>query len=481
MIFSILLKNIFKNIKSSVIIILLIGVITLLFFIGNTLIEQSQHGLREAYIESITGDIVIQKSGNVTMNLFGANIPIIESYFSIPSLPAFNDIVEIISGQNGILAYTSQVSARAFLDINGKREAALLCGVDPETYFNTFNGIILEEGKFLIDGEYGAMITAERANRIERETGIRPIAGTTIMLTSGGNAGFKIREVPLAGIYRYKNPSMFMNDIIISDPQTARILSSIQTASSIVEVNENATGLLNNDINDLFGGESGFMENRGEEEFSIAGLENYLKSFTGESAEQTMGGDWNFIIIRVDKKASAAKMILSLNKILSPYGVKAVNWRIAAGQSAVLLLLIQTLFNAGIYLVSVTGIAAIINIILISVFKRTREIGTLRAIGANDNYIRLLIMGENLLLAVFSGLFGIILGCIIFRLINFMDIVISNSLIVSLFGSKVLNFIFMPKIAAVSFLIAVVLGFIASFFPIEIAVRIDPVTAVRKG
>jgi ABC-type lipoprotein release transport system permease subunit len=452
---------------------------------GNSLLGRSEQSLREAFAESLTGDAVIQKSGGVTMNLFGANTPVIDDYFTIPVLPAYDAVMDAAREEPGIAGITSQVSCNAYLDAAGVREPALLAGVDASGYFSLFEGIRLEEGRFLLPGEYGGMITAERADRIARKTGVRPAPGTPLLFTSAGKTGFKIREVPLTGIFSYRNPGQFMNEVILTDPQTVRVLASIQVAASEAAGGE-AQDLLDLSVDGLFGGEkAGVTEDaggpaEGEDPFSVDSLASFL-SASREDDVPTAGGDWNFIILRLEKGVSAGRVISSLNRRLVPYGAVAVNWRMAAGTSAILMLMVQALFNSGMFLVGVAGIIAAVNILLISVFKRTREIGTLRAIGAEDAYIRALILGENGLLACFAGVLGILAGYVVIRVVNSLKLSMPNALISSLLGGETVSLVFLPGVAALSFAVAEVLGFAASLYPVETAVRIDPIEAVRQG
>jgi ABC-type lipoprotein release transport system permease subunit len=481
---SFIFKNIIRNRKNSLVIVLLIASICFLFFLGNSLLGRSDRGMREAYVESLTGDLVIQKSGPVTMNMFGANTPVIDEYFKIPELPAYEMVKEIAAAESGVAGITSQVSTRAYLDLLGVREPVLLCGVDAGTYFSAFPGIELVAGRFLKDGEYGAMITVDRAEDLQKRGAKLPEMGTPLLFTAAGEAGFKIREVPLVGIYRYRNPGQLMNEIVISDPQTARVLAAIQVATAEAEMPEDFQDLFGTGLDDLFG-ESLFADRPEEPEaqdvFSVESLEAFLSASGDNGEEALVGGGWNFIILRLKPDVSAPAVIASLNRKFAASDVVAVDWRIAAGNSAILLFLVQFLLNGGVFLVSVAGIIAAVNILLISVFKRTREIGTLRAIGAGDGYIRSLILGENLVLSGGAGILGVLVGYGFICLINAADIFIPNALIASLLGGPVLRLSFIPSVAAASFAVALVLGFAAALFPVETAVRIDPIVAVRQG
>ncbi|MDR2020550.1 MAG: ABC transporter permease [Treponema sp.] len=478
MILPFILRNIVRNRKNSLVIVLLIGSICFLFFLGNSLVGRSDRGMREAYVDSLTGDLVIQKNGPVTMNMFGANTPVIDEYFKIPELPAYDLVREIAASEAGVERLTSQVSTKAYLDMLGIREPVLLCGVEAGTYFDAFPGIELVEGRFLEDGEYGAMITLARAESLEGQGASFPRMGIPLLFTAAGEAGFKIREVPLVGIYRYRNPGQYMNELVIADPQTARVLSAIQVAGADVEIPEAFQDLFGASLDDLFS-DAFPAEDRSQEAFSVESLEAFLAG--ADDREELAGGGWNFIILRLEKGASAAAVASSLNKKIASFDVLAVDWRVAAGNSAILLFLIQFLLNGGVFLVSVAGIIAAVNILLISLFKRTREIGTLRAIGAGDGYICFLVLGENLVLAAGAGVLGLLLGYGFIRLVNAALIAIPNDLIASLLGGPVLRLSFIPSVALSSFALALVLGFVTAIFPVGTAVRIDPIVAVRRG
>jgi len=482
MIFFLVLRNIARNKKNSGIVALLIAVITFLFFIGNSVIGRSNLGIRQAFIHSLTGDVVLQAKADVTMNLFGANTPIIDSFFTIPPLPAYAAVMEIAAAEEGIAGITSQVSGKAYLDLLGVREPVLLCGIDAQSYFSLFPSILLEEGRFLYSGEYGAMITKERARRIETQSGQYPEIGFPLLLTSGGAMGFKIREVPLVGIFSYQNPGQFMNEIVLIDPQTVRVLNSIQVAgSSDVELGEDALVLLNANPDNIFDDIFTLQDDNYIEGFSAESLQNYLSETKTDDDADLSGGDWNFIILRLEENKSSSAFIASLYKRIESYGVTAVDWRTAAGTSAILLLLIQALFNMGIFLVCVAGVITAINILLISVFRRTREIGTLRAIGASDSFIRSLILQENIVIAIIAGFAGVFGGFLFLRWVNTLALQIPNELLTSLLGGPVLTLEFLPNIASASFVLAVVLGFFASIYPMETTVRIEPMAALRQG
>jgi ABC-type lipoprotein release transport system permease subunit len=439
-------------------------------------------GLREVYINGVTGDVVIEKSGDVTMNLFGANIAVVDEFFTIPNIPEYNKIADILEKDPRIVGFASQVSSKAFLDIENYREPVLICGVSADTYFPILPSIELVQGEFLKDGEFGAMISMEKARSIEKTIGRFPEIGTEILLTSGGAIGFKIREASLVGIFQYKNAGQFMNEIIITDPRTARALSTIQTAVSDVEISlEYELLLKTTDLDALFGddGVQLQVEPGASVEISPDNVQSLLRDKSNVIQTEYSDDGWNFLILRLKETVLTPRFIAELNREISVYGAVAIDWQTAAGESAATLIIIQTLFNSGLTLVIIVGVMAIINILLISVFKRKREIGALRSIGASDWNIRNLILGENIALSCIAGFSGVFVGVLLLNSINNMHISIPNRLLASLLGGQTLTIGISLQSAVTSFVLAVVVGLAASLYPVEAAVRIRPVDALR--
>jgi putative ABC transport system permease protein len=124
-----------------------------------------------------------------------------------------------------------------------------------------------------------------------------------------------------------------------------------------------------------------------------------------------------------------------------------------------------TLLLAGIASISLlVGGIGIMNIMLVSVRERTREIGIRKAIGARGSDILLQFLVEALVLSLLGGLIGIAVG------------VAASAVIGSLAGW---GFHFSPitVVVAVGFSLAV--GIVFGVWPARQAARLDPITALR--
>jgi len=126
---------------------------------------------------------------------------------------------------------------------------------------------------------------------------------------------------------------------------------------------------------------------------------------------------------------------------------------------------VMTLFVAAVASVSLlVGGIGIMNIMLVSVTERTREIGIRLAIGARERDVLTQFLVEAVMMSVLGGIIGILLG------LGF-----------SYLGTKALNFPFIPSMLAVvvAFLFSVAIGIGFGFFPARKAARLDPIEALR--
>lgn len=124
-----------------------------------------------------------------------------------------------------------------------------------------------------------------------------------------------------------------------------------------------------------------------------------------------------------------------------------------------------TLAVGGIAAVSL-GVAGILimNVMLIAVSQRTREIGLLKAVGATPRQIRLLFFGEAVLLSSIGAALGVVLGFI------------GNLVIVRLYPVLPAATPAWAAVAAVA--TAVITGIVFSVMPARRAARLDPVLAL---
>ncbi len=110
------------------------------------------------------------------------------------------------------------------------------------------------------------------------------------------------------------------------------------------------------------------------------------------------------------------------------------------------------------------GGIGILNIMLVSVTERTREIGIRLAIGAQAYQVLMQFLVEAVVLSLFGGILGVILG-----------------LGLAAVGGHFLNvpFIVSPALVVVAFVFSALVGVAFGYFPARRAVHLDPIEALR--
>jgi putative ABC transport system permease protein len=110
------------------------------------------------------------------------------------------------------------------------------------------------------------------------------------------------------------------------------------------------------------------------------------------------------------------------------------------------------------------GGIGIMNIMLVSVTERTREIGIRQSVGATTDDIRIQFLAEALLLSVVGGVLGLLVGTVgswLFGALSGMRTVIVPTSFVMAFGS------------------AALVGIFFGFYPANRAAQLDPIEALR--
>jgi len=106
----------------------------------------------------------------------------------------------------------------------------------------------------------------------------------------------------------------------------------------------------------------------------------------------------------------------------------------------------------------------LMNIMLVSVSERTREIGVRKAMGANNIAIRNQFLIESILIGQLGGLLGVLLGVLAGNIIS----LVFNSSFVIPWGWVILGF-----------LLTLVVGVVSGLFPAMRAGRLDPIESLR--
>jgi len=116
----------------------------------------------------------------------------------------------------------------------------------------------------------------------------------------------------------------------------------------------------------------------------------------------------------------------------------------------------------------ILGGVGVMNIMLLSVGERTREIGVCKAVGATTRDILMQFFAESMALTFFAGLAGIFGGWALCGLINQLPKI-------DFFAGMIVT----PQVALIAFGFLILVGVLSSIYPAFMASVVDPIEALR--
>jgi putative ABC transport system permease protein len=486
---AVLLRIAWRNLREHRAKTLIVGLIiafgiALLIF-GNALMTTAARGAKGYFIDNFTGHLMIHGKGERVPSIFGYTM-VSTGTEVIPRVPEYDEVYRYIVAQPEVADAAPQISSYAMLDLAEKGSAFLmLFGIEPESYRGMFPAAVtIAAGSDLAPGEEGILLSEYKQKQIEQDYGVRLSVGDTVVLNGFGSAGFRIREVPIRGIFHFDRSIEGMNEINFVDAETHRALLGLTVAGAAdVELVAGETELLaSQSPDDLFGEE---IVGTGQAE-SGRTSEKELLEILGERDPNSYrasldSGAWHFLLVRLKSDSQLKRFQDRLNRHFAESGIaaQASDWRAASGGFGAMAEMVQSVFNGAILVIAVVAIIIIMNTLVISVIERTAEIGTMRALGAQKRTVRWMFVLETLSISVVFGGIGILVSCLAVVILNLTGLPAPNSFFEMLFGGEKLH----PELqwTSVVFALGIVagIGVLASLYPVSVALKIQPVRAIQ--
>lgn len=215
----------------------------------------------------------------------------------------------------------------------------------------------------------------------------------------------------------------------------------------------------------------GVKENLMKDYIKVSKQDNYLPSMPILTAQKYFNINTNmYLSVKVDdysKKFKTEKLIIDTleNRKKTNDIYKSTKWlenHVTQINRIITLLSIFISVVAGISLI--VGSIGIMNIMLVTVVERTREIGIRKALGAKKIDILIQFLIEALIIAFIGGVIGLTSGYF-------------GSLIIGRFTN--INPILDKHMIIISIGLSVAVGILSGFFPAKKAANLNPIDAIR--
>ncbi len=186
--------------------------------------------------------------------------------------------------------------------------------------------------------------------------------------------------------------------------------------------------------------------------------------------------------VRLDSMDRLDEAKAEIQARLNAAGLNAqvVDWRAASGMVGQFIGVIWAVLVSAIFIIFLVTLVIVNNSMVMATLDRTREIGAMRAIGAQKRYILTMLVIESLVLGFGFGLIGVLLGSGLVLAIGQIGIPAFTDELYFLFAGPALY----PVLKAAHFLVAfgVVMAVVVTsvFYPARLAMKVQPVEAMGK-
>jgi len=227
-------------------------------------------------------------------------------------------------------------------------------------------------------------------------------------------------------------------------------------------------------------GDSGFDEFEDVEFTDYASRRDNLVSASFDLAELTRGLALNAaVLLKDDTKIEESTAALQAAIDEHELGLQVVDWQTASGMVGQFIVLVRLILYVVIAITFAVALVIINNSMIMATMERVTEIGTMRAIGAQRNYVMVMFLLETIVLGVLAGGLGAFAGGALVTILGTTGIPAPNDILVFLFSGPRL----FPTVAAGHLIAGVVtilvVSLISTFYPARIATRIEPVVAMQ--
>jgi putative ABC transport system permease protein len=487
------LRNVKRNGRKLLPMFIILSISFFLIFLLNSIIAHIDRGYGLAYRDSVSGDFSLSREDEVDFTVFGAEVLLVGDYIVPPTIDISSP--EIVDLRNSALVIESQpiLTGAAQLKVDGVNRNVLFFGVQFREYFSFFQDIQVSDEAMHDPDEPGVFLQESMRVELSEQLGIDLDIGSPILLTSTNGSDFSIRELPIIGFYEYPYADSVMENLILIDDRTARSLSGYLIAENWnADFSADTNALFSASVDDLLFAPAPSETDQAEETGTVFDSIGSFFPSTPENDEpgaqsSTTGIDdngtlWNFLLMRTQPEVRADELIEAVSGFENESDIEFTikDWKETVGGNVGLISLIRLVLNIGFAVVLSAVISITVNSIILSVFERQSELGTIRALGASKRYMSQLLALEVGMVVLSAVFIGGLLGISSAALINVSDLSINNQYVSALFNGESIRAFIGGEILLQYLLLGIVVYGISLLIPLSTMLRVTPREAISS-
>jgi ABC-type lipoprotein release transport system permease subunit len=160
--------------------------------------------------------------------------------------------------------------------------------------------------------------------------------------------------------------------------------------------------------------------------------------------------------------------------------LKAVSWQKAAGLIGQFAILMRVVLFTAVLIIFVVALVIINNALVMATLERVREIGTLRAVGAQRRFILAMLVLESVAVGLVFGAIGTLVGAGFIAFLGKVGIAAGNDVLMFFFSGPRLYPVLASHNLILALAIVLLVSIISSVYPAWIAMRISPREAMQS-
>ncbi len=186
------------------------------------------------------------------------------------------------------------------------------------------------------------------------------------------------------------------------------------------------------------------------------------------------------VIVKDPKKIKETIAAIEAQGKADGLTLKAIDWQQASGIIGQFVNVIRMVLYVAILIIFIIALVIINNALVMATLERVKEIGTLRAIGAQRRFILAMLVVESIVVGVIFGGLGAGMGALIVTIVGKVGIPAKSDIWFFFFsGPRLYPFIGTSNIIA-AFVIVLLVSAFSSFYPAWIAMRVTPRQAMAE-